>query len=277
MEYQQKQEGSFFINEASVITAYFQKQLNIIERILEKRHRKMSKEDIHRLRIAVKKIKALSTLVLFCRPDFRINKFMKPFNRIFKVAGKMRELQLEISRLKKMQSGSLKDYLHHLKTRLKKKKHLFFSLSDKQLRRKLKKRSETILPLFHDVSKTFVNRFLQEKRNAISKLLIGENLKEKQAHELRKRLKELYYTIFIFGIKDKRFANIDGFQELLGQWHNDVVLKNGLKKVLDKKDEPENELKIISNARNQISFESKVLFEKIKVGAAGIDKFFIQI
>ena len=97
MEYQQKQEGSFFINEASVITAYFQKQLNIIERILEKRHRKMSKEDIHRLRIAVKKIKALSTLVLFCRPDFRINKFMKPFNRIFKVAGKMRELQLEIS------------------------------------------------------------------------------------------------------------------------------------------------------------------------------------
>lgn len=271
MKYEQKQPHCLFINEASVIAAYFQKQVNTIERILNKPHRKICKEDNHKLRIAVKKIKALATLVLFYQPDFTISKFMKPFNRIFKVAGKMRELQLEISRLKKMEPGLLKGYLHHLKTRLKKKKHLFFTLSNKQLRRNLQKKSKMILPLFDEVSRSSVNRFLEEKRNEISQLLISENLKEKQAHELRKRLKEFYYTLFVFGIKDKRFAKIDDFQQLLGQWHNDVVLKDGLQKALDKKDEPDNELEIISNARNKISYESELLFEKIKASAASID------
>jgi len=277
VEYQQKQQDVLFIKDASVIKAYFQKQVNTVECILKKTHQKISKEDIHKLRIAVKKIKALSTLILFCQPAFKVRKFMKPFNRIFKVAGQIRELQLEISRLRKMQLGPLKDYLHHLETRLKKKKHLFFTLSNKKLRRKLQKRSKKIIPLFDEVSKTSVNRFLEEKRNEISKLLVSENLKEKQAHELRKRLKELYYTKFLFGTKDKRSTNIDGFQQLLGQWHNDVVLKDGLQKALDKKDEPENELKIISNARNKISFESKLLFEKIKAGAAAIDSSLFKI
>ena len=269
MKYEQPH--CLFINEASVIAAYFQKQVNTIERILSKPHRKICKEDIHKLRIAVKKIKAISILILFCQSDFRISKFMKPFNMIFKVAGKMRELQLEISRLKKMEPGLLKGYLHHLKTRLKKQEHLFYTLSNKRLRRKLKKRSKKISRLFDDVSKTSINRFLQEKRNEISQLLISENLKEKQAHELRKRLKEFYYTLFVFGINDKRFAKIDDFQQLLGQWHNDVVLKDGLQKALDKKDEPDNELEIISNARNKISYESELLFEKIKASAASID------
>jgi CHAD domain-containing protein len=129
-----------------------------------------------------------------------------------------------------------------------------------------------ILTQFAYVSKTCVNRFLEEKRIEISNLLLTENLKEKEAHQLRKKLKEFYYAILAFGIKGKRFRNIDDFQQLLGQWHNNVVLKDDLQKTLDKKDEPEAELKIIGTVENKISIESSLLFDKIKAGAAGIDR-----
>ncbi|MGN6532795.1 MAG: CHAD domain-containing protein [Ginsengibacter sp.] len=271
MQWQQKQEDSY-ISAAPVLRICLRKQLNTLERILKKRHRKISKKDIHNLRIAVKKIKSLSTLVLFCQPDFRIAKFMKPLKKIFKVGGEMRNLQLEIQKLKKMELHSLQDYLHQLKRRLKKKKQLFFPLADAQLRRKLRKRSKMILTQFAYVNKTCVNRFLEEKRIEISNLLLTENLKEKEAHQLRKKLKEFYYAILVFGIKDKRFRNIDDFQQLLGQWHNNVVLKDDLQKTLDKKDEPEAELKIIGTVENKISIESSLLFDKIKAGAAGIDR-----
>ncbi len=277
MEYQQIQSPSFYINEASVSKTYFTKQLNTIEIILKKRSRKISQKDIHELRIAVKKIKSLSALVLFCEPGFRIRKFMKPFKKIFTVAGKLRELQLEKSRLKKMQLlGSLKDYSHHLKSRLKKKKHLFFSLANAKFIRKLQKRSKMILSGFDSVSKTLINRFLEEKRNEISGLVATANLKENDAHRLRKILKELYYTLIIFDAKDTRFKNIDGFQQLLGQWHNDVVLKNYLQKALDDKDEAKKELKIISEVRDKISFESNFLFQQIKAATHGIDSFLFK-
>lgn len=277
MEYQQIQSRSFYINQASVCKAYFRKQLDAIEIILKKRHEKISKKDIHQLRIAVKKIKALSALVLFCEPDFRMRKFMKPFKKIFAAAGKLRELQLEKSRLKKMQLlGSLKDYSHHLKRRLKKKKHGFFSLANAKIIRKLQKRSKMILSGFESVSKTLINRFVDEKSNEISRLAATANLKENDAHRLRKTLKELYYTLLIFDTKDTLFKNIDRFQQLLGQWHNDVVLKDYLQKALDNKNEAENELKIIGEARDKISFESKSLFEKIKVATHRIDSSLLK-
>ena len=277
MEYRQIQAPSFYINDKSAIRTYFRKQLDTIDIILKKRHRKISKKDIHELRIAVKKIKALSHLVLFCEPGFRIRKFMKPFKKIFTTAGKLRDVQLEKTRLKKMQLlGSLEDYSHRLKRRLKKKKHLFFSLANARFMRKLQKRSKMIFAGFDSVSATLINRFLEEKRNEISGLMATANLKENDAHRLRKILKELYYTSLVFDAKDTRFKNIDGFQQLLGQWHNDVVLKGYLQKALDNKNEAESELKIISEARDQISFESNSLFLQIRAATHGIDSSLLK-
>jgi len=273
----QKQDDLPDTNEAAIIKAYFEKQLNAIEIILKKQHHKISKEDIHKLRVAVKKIKCVSALVLFCDPAFRRKKFMKWFKKIFTAAGKLRELQLEISRLKKLQfSGSLKDYPGHLRKRLKKKKHFFFSLANGRLRRKLKKRSKIIYPFFEAVNKTGINKFLEEKIREMISIIKSKNLKEKEAHKLRKILKEFYYSISIFGLKNKQFKNIAGYQELLGQWHNDVVLAGFLQKAIDTDNEGKKELRIIKDARNQISSESKQLFEKIKAGLQSIDSSLLK-
>jgi CHAD domain-containing protein len=277
MKNQQRQDDLLDTKEAATIKAYFEKQLNTIETILKKRHRKVSKEDIHKLRVAVKKIKCVSALVLFCEPDFRRKKFMKWFKKIFTAAGKLRELQLEISRLKKLQlSGSLKDYQSHMKKLLKKKKDFFFSLANGRLRRKLKKRSKMIYPFFEAVNKIVINKYLEEKTREITSIMESKNLKEKEAHRLRKLLKEFYYSISIFGLKDKQFKNIAGYQELLGQWHNDVVLVGFLEKAIDTDDEGKKELKIIKDARNQISSEGKMLFEKIKAGLQSIDSSLLK-
>lgn len=277
MKNEQKQDDLPDTNEAETIQIYFEKQLDTIENILKKRHRKISKEDIHKLRVAAKKIKSLSALVFFCAPDFKQKKFMKWFKKVFTAAGELRELQLEISRMKQLQLfDSLKDYSGHLKKLLKKKKYSFFSLANKKLRQKLKKRSKMIYPFFKAVNKIGVNRFVEVKSREIINIMESKNLKEKEAHQLRKMLKQFYYTISIFGIKEKRFQNIDDFQELLGQWHNDVVLEDNLEKAMDTADEGKKELKVINEVKNQISNESKMLFAKIKGRLQSVDSSLLR-
>lgn len=253
------------MKEQFVISTYYQKQIHTIEIILKKRHRKISEQDVHQLRVAVKKVKAISDVIHFSKPDFRRKKFMRSFKRIFKAAGKLRDIQLEITRLKQFQVfDSLKDYSHHLNKQLKKRKHIFFSLANEQMRRKLQKKSRMIFPYFEYMSTNQVNRFLEEKSNQVTRIMESSNLKEREAHQLRKMLKEFYYTTSIFGEKEKQFKNLDDFQELLGQWHNDSVLEDYLQNAIDTGHAHKKELKIISETNNKISFERELLFEKIK-------------
>jgi len=266
MEYQQRQKDPADLIEAATLRTYFEEQLNTIEFILKKRHSKISEEDIHKLRVAIKRIKSLSELILFCVPDFKSKKFLKRYNKIFSAAGKARELQLEISMLKNLEIfDSVKNYGHHLNMILKKKKRRLFSLSDSEMIHKLEKRSQIILRCFDTVSKNKVNRFLEEKTDEIRKLMETRNLKTEEVHRLRKILKELYYTVLIFRVKDDRFKYIDDFQELLGQWHNDVVLKGYLEKAVNSGQLRNKENKIIKEAKQRISSESNALFEKIKL------------
>lgn len=265
MEYQQNQDDSFHFSEAATLRTYFEKQVGTIESVLKKPHPKISEEDIHQLRVAIKRIKSLSKLILFCVPDFRSKKFMKGYNNIFTTAGKVRELQLEIAMLKKLDLfDSIMNYTHYLKKRLKKKKHLFFSIADTAQIRKLEKRYGMIFPGFNRVSKNEVNLFLEAESSEIRGLMETGNLKKKEVHRLRKILKEFYYTALIFMEKDDRFKFIDDFQELLGQWHNDVVLKGYLEKAVNSGHLGNKETKIIRVAKRKISSESKTFFGKIK-------------
>jgi len=264
MEYEQKKNDSFDLSEAAVLRAYFEKQITAIEFILKKRHSKIAEEDIHKLRVAIKKIKSFSKLILFCVPDFNSKKFLKEYNQIFKIAGKVRELQLEISMLKKFHLlHSIKNYTDHLKKALKKKKHLLFSIANTAMVYKLEKKYELIFPCFNRVSTNKVKQFLDKKSSGIRKLMETGNLKKEEAHRLRKVLKEFYYTLLIFCEKDDRFKYLDEFQELLGQWHNDVVLKDYLKEAEKSEYLNNKESNIIKVVKEKISCESKTLFAKI--------------
>lgn len=262
---QQKQDESSHLNLEVVITDYFTKQLNGIEFILSKPHHQISEEDIHKLRVAIKRIKSLAELIHFCIPAFKRKKFVARYNKIFSSAGKVRELQLEISMLKKLQlSGTLKNYYRWLKKELKKKKRFFFSFANAAMVARLQKKSQIMLPFFDVVFYHELNSFFEEKSNETRRLMETNPLKKKEVHKLRKILKEFYYSLSIFGAKNDQIKKIDNIQELLGEWHNNVVLQGYLQKAVHSGHLDHKEKKIIALVKDKISTQTRVLFEKVK-------------
>src|ERR1700757_2161449 len=95
---------------------YFKDRINTINSLIKKRENNYSPNDFHTLRVEIKKIKAFLVLLEDCNKEFDHRAFSKPFKDIFKVAGKVRELQVERSTLKKYYSGSIfNEFLVHLK------------------------------------------------------------------------------------------------------------------------------------------------------------------
>lgn len=89
-------------------------------------------------------------------------------------------------------------------------------------------------------------------------------LKKKEVHKLRKILKEFYYSLSIFGAKNDQIKKIDNIQELLGEWHNNVVLQGYLQKAVHSGHLDHKEKKIIALVKDKISTQTRVLFEKVK-------------
>ncbi len=67
---------------------------NIIS-LLKKSPVKFDDEDYHKLRVEIKKLKALAGFIEFSNKKFSKKKTLKPFKKVYKQAGKIRELQLE--------------------------------------------------------------------------------------------------------------------------------------------------------------------------------------
>lgn len=253
------------MNEASTIRVYYLERINSIESILGKPRGKFSGQDFHKLRVEIKKVKALSELVYYCSQEFQKDKFPGSFQNIFRKAGKVRELTLEISMLKKLRISSLlKNYVNHLKKQVEKKKRRFFSVAYAN-QEELYKSSDIILPYFNRIDKAGVNRFLEMKSKEINGLLGTKILKEENAHELRKLLKEFYYTASIFGLKTPWFKQMDDFQELLGKWHDDVVMDGYLQKTLKNGKVNDDEIQTIKAVKQLVSYEGEQLFKQIKL------------
>jgi hypothetical protein len=63
------------VNEASTIRVYYLERINSIESILGKPRGKFSGQDFHKLRVEIKKVKAVSELVYYCSQEFQKDKF----------------------------------------------------------------------------------------------------------------------------------------------------------------------------------------------------------
>jgi hypothetical protein len=84
---------------------------------------------------------ALFELINFCSKDFKRKKLFKPFKLIFRLAGKVRELQVEEAMLKKYFTGNLlTDYRNSLKKLRLQEQENYFTIRNKKFAAQLKKR-----------------------------------------------------------------------------------------------------------------------------------------
>lgn len=248
---------------------FYHQHADAVNELLQKPTPEFHEEDFHALRVHIKKIKAVFSLTDACVKKFKQDKLFKPFKTVFQQAGKVRELQLQVSLMKKYkQDPALKDYYKKLEDDIQKEHQEFFKLVDYKLKNSLIKKVKETLPYLSKVNSSAVRKFLQEKRIHIEELIQKGNPQTEQVHDLRKHFKELFYLQKIFQPKTKRLAIADDFQELVGQWHDHQVISNDLlKDAQNHKLKPE-QVKAIMTLQKKISAHAARVFNKIEFAKA---------
>lgn len=240
---------------------------NGIDALLKKTVQKFTVEDFHKLRVEIKKLKAQFKLVNFCSKIFEWKKKFQCFQSVFKQAGKIRELQVEAEALKKYAIyKGLKTYIKNLKKAKQKEIFVFLLLINKDIKTRFKKSKKIVLSLIETINKRDIKNYLEKKRKQIRNLISGKQLKIKNAHELRKHLKEFYYNIksLNFPKQIKLVKETEAFQNLLGKWHDGVVLKQHLNEAMkDKTAMGPSEIKQLKKVKAKLSADCEILFKKI--------------
>lgn len=238
-----------------------------IDALLEKPVQKFTVEDFHKLRVEIKKLKAQFKLVNFCSKKFEWKKHFKPFQSIFQQAGKVRELQVEAAALKKYAIyKGLKTYIENLKKVRQKEIFVFLLMINKDLKSRLKKSKKMVLSLIETINKNDAEKYLNKKRKQIESLISAKQLKIKNAHELRKQIKEFYYNIksLNFPKQIKLVKETEAFQNILGKWHDCEVIKEHLNEAMeDKTAMGPSEIKQIKSIKVKLSADCEILFKKI--------------
>jgi CHAD domain-containing protein len=253
------------------LTKYFLRQSDRIHQLLKKPIETLEEGDFHLLRVHTKKIKAILNLAEYGVKDFPKEKYFTPYKIIFSQAGKIRELQLQISLMKKYKSQKgLNAYYSRLEKDGLQHHQDFLLLIDKKLKRKLKKSDQKIVPFLKKVDAQVVKDYLSTITNRIRTLLHEEKLNAEQVHDLRKHIKELKYLQKIFQPKNKLLTIPDDFQELIGQWHDYAVISKDLLKDAQHHELKPEEVKAIMSHQKKISNRADQLLAKVEIAKANI-------
>lgn len=222
-------------------------------------------KDFHTLRVNIKRIKALLFLIDSSTKNFKKKKYYKPFRQLFRQAGKVRELQLQETMLKKYPpEPALTMYFNHLELELHHEQQQFFTLANKHLRKSLKEKAKLITAAMDSIKSESVTAYLKKIREDIKSVLTSEILQEHDVHLLRKQIKELYYLQRIFQPDNNRLDIADDFQELLGQWHDCQVIRQDLLADAQNHKRPPEEIKAIMSLHRKVSAQATRLLAKIQ-------------
>jgi CHAD domain-containing protein len=250
------------------LNPYLEKRKSAILLLLQKPQHSFTPDTFHTLRLEIKKLHALFDLVHFCSKEFKQKNTFKPFQLIFRQAGKVRELQVEAAMLEPYFCFNLPEYNEHLKKELATALAHFFLLINPELDLTLKKKYRKIIPFLTQISKKEAQRYLDKKRVKIEKLLHQNTLKNKQLHLLRKRLKELQYNESILNDAKQNTLppNKDLLPELLGAWHDYQVTITHLKKGIHSGALQPTETNTLENIIATFTHHRQLLLTKINAG-----------
>ena len=244
-------------------SGYLKKIREKITGLLKKSPNKFEDEDFHKLRVEIKKLKAVAGFIEFSDNHFSKRTQLKPFSKIYKQAGKIRELQLQHSFLEKHDDFLIEDYLQELLKKIEKEKKKFASLLTTQSSKKIKKSTKKAEIFLKRTNDNDAIRFTNNEKRKIASLIKGLPLKKENAHKLRKILKEDFYNRKRTNWPSRKINQEDDFLQLLGSWHDSVVLSDQLEKATLKSDNKPAETAALQKIKSSTSLESEKLFNEI--------------
>jgi CHAD domain-containing protein len=222
--------------ESLLLKEYTRNRFEDLAEILGHKKNGYSTKDYHGARVEIKKLNAISGITKFCCRSFRKRKFISPFKKMFSLAGKIREVQLEAELFSELGlTDSLGLYLENSEAKLQKLYSRFKKMS-RVILKKVKKNPQDTIPCFNKISREKIYRFIESLNCQVAFLAAAGEWEEEEVHDLRKKLKELLYTINIFQLSEPEVKSIDALQDLIGKWHDKVVMARNLtdKRILNK-------------------------------------------
>jgi len=219
----------------SIKTTLIKNHFHIIETILQEKKQDFKVENMHELRVELKKLNLLLSIIKASGNRLKYKKQLNHLKQIFKQAGRMRELQLVILQLNFWKEKySISTLISIKNVELKQAKLAFIKLNkvsihykniEQEIISKLEKSKNDIA--FLKKIKSKINNAFDEITKMKLDNEVQMNVKELALHKLRINTKKLVNYLKFFN-EVKKENQIDNWVELnnqLGEWHDLVVLK----------------------------------------------------
>lgn len=256
------------MNVPAILRQQYRKREARILALLEKPVPEWSAEDIHNLRVEMKKLMALAELVKAANPDFHRKKMLAPYIVFFDQAGQIRDIQLHLALLKKYELIiALADYISHVDLRLTNEMNKLQALIRKAAIKKIRQAEKTFTTGIKKVSKKKALAFLIRKQTHLEDILAETPIQEDGLHELRKQIKNVMYLSPLFRSNHLQSDWYASLQDLIGQWHDLVVIRGQLEKALEEQNIQPEERSVLENLVSKLQSEIKKQFEAIQANA----------
>jgi len=214
---------------------YFKVQAKVAMQELDKYFHDPQVEILHQFRVELKKIRAVFFHLEEMRDQKAVKKIHQDVKKIFRKAGEIRELQLEIAWLEKHRKFNLLRLMQY-ESKLRK--------SDKYFHKRIpymldtfKKACRKTEHRLSKLSQQQTNQYISKKWQVVLLPLLT-NIDEKYWHETRKGVKQLVYArhwINAETILQKKvisiFLSLDKLQNSIGKWHDLDLLENKIQHI----------------------------------------------
>ncbi|MBS1947676.1 MAG: CHAD domain-containing protein [Bacteroidetes bacterium] len=243
---------------------YIEKRAALIDSFFQKSQQDFVAKDYHQFRVEIKKVSACLRVVAYCHKHFMRKKYYEPYREVFKQAGKIRELQVQETILKKYKRyASLKTFASAFRRSLSLESATFFSMLTEALRASLEENKKEVKPFLEKIHETCVLDFLKSRKKKIDGFLQRKDIAPVEMHKFRKWLKDFGYISKLLYAEKYQVKKHDLVQKLIGEWRDQDFVSRNLQTAFYSGDIPEAEKKNIKKLEKAISAKANRLLSKI--------------
>ncbi len=233
--------------EKTIAELYTEHERSFIKHL--KRAKNLEEKQVHKLRVEIKNLRVLfGFLQALAKKNLKLSPLLKLLNPVFKKAGRIRTIQLNLILTRPYRSATMVRFREHLQKQEKKANKRFLKhiktfdtgkledLHKKNLKAIKKFKSEHL----GEDSETYLRSMLARIRTAMFDVNQDEVL-----HEIRKHLKtvknmgrfmkELKHTPAI----EAEIKKLERTYDKIGKWHDGLVLAEAFENYIRKKEIPE--------------------------------------
>lgn len=230
---------------AEQIIDYFRKHRQVIEENLELSRDPNDIEAIHNLRLSIKRMRVVAKLAeILSRGKFDMKQQMKDIRKLFRRAGRLRDMQVALQLLEEYDNDGLQSVIDHIESKELKQRRKYEEVLSGFDPGILDRFEENLIASTAGVDKKVLTHagftMLSDLEFDIHRIYHSSK-EEKRLHRIRRRLKDINYLNNIFAeslpIADHLNISVEKLRELgevAGTWHDCLTLESILGKAIAK-------------------------------------------